>query len=226
MIGIDDQQGIFPEIEFVHHVEHLAEIGVAHAQQGGVFVAAMFHLGSGFLDRAIGGPVEMFPVILAVMVGVEILVLALGKERFVRVERLDLEKPAILGMVAADELEAGAEGVGLGLVFLAAQVPAVDPVLAAALAVEGVRDDRVGYLADPGVAFLAAEKFPGRVFRVVGRPAVLEIMVMIGGEMGVDAVLFQDLRHRVVERFERAPGAMEEIGSAGVDLAAGGHARH
>jgi hypothetical protein len=47
---------------------------------------------------------------------------------------------------------------------------------------------------------------------------------VIADQMGVDAVLAEDLRHRVVERLERAPAPVDEVEPAGVQIAASRHA--
>ena len=49
---------------------------------------------------------------------------------------------------------------------------------------------------------------------------------MVAHEMAVDAVLREQAGGGVVERLEGAPGAVEEVVPPGVQLAAGGHARH
>jgi len=59
---------------------------------------------------------------------------------------------------------------------------------------------------------------------VIGSAAFFEVVLMVGAEMGVNAVLFEDLRHGVVEGFQRSPAAMEEVVAAGVEFASGGHA--
>ena len=171
-----------------------------------------------------------------VLVGVEVFVLLLAEERLVGVKGFQLQKPAVLAGVSADEIEAFGKGLGLGLVFFLPHEFAVDPVLppeggdgvAGAGEVfhpESVgRDFRVGHLSHPGIALVAAAELPGVVLGVIGGAALFEVVLMVGAEVGVDAVLLEHLRHGVVEGLERPPTAMEEVVAAGVEFAPGGHA--
>ncbi len=226
MVGVDDQHGVVPQLEFVHGVQDAAQRGVAHRQQGGVLQASVFDLLGGLQDLLVVGPVE---VRAGVVVRVELLVAGVAEEGLVRVEGLDLQEPAVLGVVGAQELQAGVEGAGLRVVGLVGEVGAVDPVLPPALhpqGLEAVGDLGVGDLALPGVPLLAAEELEGAEAAVVGGPAVLPVVLVVGGQMGVDAVVLQQFGHRVVERLQRAPAAVQEVVAAGVQLPAGRHAGH
>ena len=59
-------------------------------------------------------------MVAVVLVRIQVLVLLLGEEWFVRIEGLDLKIPVVLGMIGADELQPVCEGLCLGLVFLPA----------------------------------------------------------------------------------------------------------
>ena len=87
VIGGDDQHGVVPQIMLVHCIEDLAEVGVTHTDECGVFVPHVVHLVSWVIDSSIGGPVKMRTVIF---VGIEVLIRLLSKKWLVRIERLDL----------------------------------------------------------------------------------------------------------------------------------------
>ena len=76
----------------------------------------------------------------------------------------------------------------------------------------------------PGIVFLAANEVPGAEAAVIGRAAVLEVMHVIGDQMGVDPGFTHHLGKRVVERLERSPAAMHEVQASGMQIAARGHA--
>ena len=61
---------------------------------------------------------------------------------------------------------------------------------------------------------------------MVGGAAVFAVVLVVGGEMGIDAVDLEDFGHGVVEWFERAPASVQKVVAAGVELATGRHARH
>src|SRR5579884_704775 len=96
---------------FVHRVEHVAEISVALGEQRGILIAKMLHLLRRFLHRLVERPIEMPGVGI---VGIAVLVAAVGEERLVRIEGLYLKKPAVLIGIAADEVESGGEGLRVG----------------------------------------------------------------------------------------------------------------
>ena len=55
---------------------------------------------------------------------------------------------------------------------------------------------------------------------------VLEVVKMVGDQMGVDSIFLEDFGHRIVERLQRSPTAVEEIVATGVQLAPSRDARH
>nr|WP_276320673.1 hypothetical protein [Phytoactinopolyspora endophytica] len=182
----------------------------------------MLDLRVGLGDLLVRRPVELGAV---VVVGVQVLVPLVGEERLVRVEQLDLQHPPVGARVGLEEVQPGVDGQGLGVLGLGGHVGAVDLVLVAHSATHPLgcvaRDDAL-----PRVALLPAEELPGGVARVVRGAAVLPVVRVVGDQVGVHAGLAEQLRHRVVERLEWAPRAVQEVMAAGVHLAPGGHARH
>lgn len=226
VVGADDQQRVVPQPVLVHRVEHPAERVVAHGEQRRVLVTGVLLLLLGLGDPVVVGPVEVRSF---VVVRVKLLVVVLGEEGFVRVERLDLDEPVVLGVVRPQEFEAGVEGERLRLLRLGVQVLPVDPVLAPEVVAGGARgigDEGVRDLPLPGIALLAPEELPGVVAPVVGRPAVLPVVLVVADEVGVDAVPLENLGHGVVERLQRTPAPVEEVVAPGVEFAAGRHAGH
>ena len=191
-------------------------------QERGVLVAKIFDRVGILADPLVHGPVEMRPVPLVV---VAVLPLLQREERLVGIEGLDLQVPIVLFAVGLEELKTLGEGPRLWCQVFLVHVLPVDPVLthdpAVVLRNLGVRD-----LALPGIALLATHVDPARIAVVIGGTAVLPVVIVVGDEVGVDPVLLQDREGGVVERLERAPGAVQEVVPAGVQLAPGGHARH
>ena len=179
--------------------------GVAHAQQRCVVAPTLIDEGLLFGHGAVGRPVEQHGRAVLKKRWVEVLVLALGEKRLVRVKGLDLQKPVVLRVVAADEFDAGLEGLRLRLVFLAAHVLSVDVILAmphAAARIARVRlyGWRIGHLPNPRIALLAAEELPSVVLGVVGSAAGLPIVVVVADEVRRDSGLAQHPRHGIVKR--------------------------
>ena len=90
------------------------------------------------------------------------------------------------------------EGSGLVMIFLFSHVGAVHPVLLRQRPPLGVKVvpgiiHRVRQIPFPRVSFLAPREFPTAVAGVVGAAAVLEIMVMVGREVRIHAVLLENL---------------------------------
>jgi hypothetical protein len=222
VVGIHDEHGFVPQIEFVHEVEDFAQVFVAHADERGVFIAAMAHLFRRLRHIAVVGPIEVGAV---VVVGIEVLVLLLGEIGFVGVEGFDVEKPVVLLPVGAHELKAVFEGTVLRLEFFSVHFAAVHPIgrpkLTKMFGWGGGVD--VGF---PEVPFLAPVELKGTVAGMVGAAAIFPIVVVVGGEVAVDTVALENLRHRIVERFEGTPAPVEKAIAARVEFAAGGHARH
>ena len=77
---------------------------------------------------------------------------------------------------------------------------------------------------DPRVVFLSANELPGLVAAVIRRAAVLVVVEVVADEMCVHAGLLQDIGHRIVERFERTPGAVHEVQPTRMHVAPGRHA--
>ena len=201
---------------------------VAHAEQCRVLHAQMSTSSGDSPHPAVVGPVEVRA--LRTM-RIERLVVLLGEEGLVRVEGLDLQEPVVVVAVAAQKVFGHGEGLRLRLQTLSCMKAAVDPVLTPHRAVYprvGHRFRYVGFgdLAHPGVALLAARELPAVVALVVGRAAVLEVMVVVGDEVRVNAAVLQQFRHRVVEGFQRPPAAVQEVVAPGVQFTARRHAGH
>jgi hypothetical protein len=77
----------------------------------------------------------------------------------------------------------------------------------------------------PAIVFLPANDVPGRIAVVIGRTAILEIVKVIAQKMGMYARLPQQLRHRIVERFQWTPGTMHEVHPPRVQVTPSRHAR-
>ena len=141
------------------------------------------------------------------------------------IEGFDLKVPVVLFAVGLKELEAGREGPRLGGELLLLHVLSVHPVLADDAA-QMLGHLRIGDLAFPGIALLAAHVLPARIAVVVGGAAVFPVVVVVRDKVRVDAVAFQDCESGVVERLVRPPGTVQEVVPAGVQLPACRHARH
>ncbi len=170
-----------------------------------------------FLNRA-RGPVAVQAAVVQVMLRVAVFIFPVAVKRLMWSERFQLEEPAILVMVAANEIEPGVEGARWGLIFLALHEWQVDPVLRAAVAVERRGHFGLGSLPDPWIIFLPAEKLPAGVGGVVGGAAGFKVMVMIGDEMAGNALIPQQIGDGIVKGFQRPPTAMEEIRPPGVQI--------
>ena len=77
----------------------------------------------------------------------------------------------------------------------------------------------------PRIAFLPADEVVCVVAVVVSRAAVAPVVEMVGDQVGINAMLMQHARQRMVEGLQRPPAAMQEIQSAGVHVAPRRHAR-
>ena len=75
----------------------------------------------------------------------------------------------------------------------------------------------------PDVSFLPTNEFITAITIMVSRDAIFPVMLMIADEMGHDAMLFEEFRHRVIIGFDWSPTAMQKIVSAGMELASGRH---
>lgn len=70
----------------------------------------------------------------------------------------------------------------------------------------------------PRVALLTPDHLVGGEPVVEGRTAVLPIVGVVGDQVGVDAVLGQDLRRGIVKRLQRSPAAVHEVIGTGMQL--------
>ena len=61
---------------------------------------------------------------------------------------------------------------------------------------------------------------------MVGRSAVLPIVLVISHFMSMNTVLVQNRRHRVIKRFQRPPRSMKKIVTTGMHFPSGRHTRH
>ncbi len=231
-----DQHGVLPHFEAVHGVEDVAQFGVAHADEGGVFMAQVLDLLGNFLHLSVIGPVEMGTSIAVVVRRVVMLVLACAEIGFMRIEGFDLQPPVVLLAIALDEFYPCSERFRLRMVSLGRHCAPIFPILLnprhrktgirVPMPADGLRMLARGDLPEPGVALMAAEKLPGIVAGVVIGASRFEIMVVIGAEVRVDSGLLENLRHRIVKRLERSPTAMQEVGTPGVQIPSRRHARH
>ncbi len=137
------------------------------------------------------------------------LVLLIAEKGFVRVKRLDLLHPVILAMVRLDEVQSGVKGSGLRVVAFILEVAAVDAVLPAQHLVAGKLQDarqiRIGHVPLPLITLLPAHQFEGVEARMVSGAAVEPVMLVVGGQVGVDACLLEYFGHRIIEGLQRPP---------------------
>lgn len=156
-------------------------------------------------------------------------------ERFVRIEAFQQQEPVVGVLVGFQELEAAGETARQAEVRLVVHVLAVDcalqPLLAG-LEVVVLRGELLAHALQrrlhhrlPRIVFLAADEVPGLEARVVGGAAILEVVQVVGDQVGIDAVLAHQLGKRVVERLQRPPAAVHEVQPAGVQVTARRHAR-
>ena len=237
MVGVDDEQGVLPQVMLVELIQHLAKALIAEGQQCQIVGLEVVDVVLALGDRGVGRPVQ-----LAQAVGVEHLadVPVRCVERLMRVKGLDLEEPVVLLPVLLQKVHALRKGSGLREIRIRGAGGAVDHVLPVHLvehlleafgcalgqrmAVGALRIGRGTGL--PRVALLPAVALPRAVPGAVGRAAVLHIVVVVGHDPGIDAVLLEQFGHRVVKWLNGAPAAVQEVGAAGVQLPAGRHTGH
>jgi len=82
---------------------------------------------------------------------------------------------------------------------------------------------RISKRCPPGVSFTSAKKLPGIVPRVIRRPTIFKIVVMIGYQMGMDTMFFEKFGDRVIKWFHWSPVTVEKIVPAGLKLPPCGH---
>ena len=126
VISAYDQQGVFPQSQFIHQIQHPAQMRIAHAHQRRVLKAHVLHLQRRLAHLVIIRPVKVRAVIL---VRVQVFVFLRGKERLVRVKGLNLQEPVVLSGVGADEFLPQFKGHMLRVEFLIAYILPVHPIL-------------------------------------------------------------------------------------------------
>ena len=151
-----------------------------------------------------------------------------------RIEGFDLQEPVVGLMVGIEELVRQPEAVDAGEILLLAHIFAVDHVVIGQRAGPLVELVGVVFLAQPlpgrlhhrlpAVAFLAAHELVAAEAGVIGGTAILEIMIMVGDQMAVDAMAFQHFRQRMVERLHRPPASVQEADPARLQIAPRRHA--
>ena len=232
VIGGHDQCGVLPQIVAVEIIEQLAEQEIAQRDHGIIIGAQLVAFGRQFVDAAVARPVAD----RSVPAGIERRLETGGRgERLVRIEGLDLEQPVVRLAVAVEEVKAVGKALDRRKVFFLLDEFAVDDVLRAVLPPLGRELPRMILLTQPfpgrlhhrlpGVAFLAADELEGVVAVVIGGAAILPVMRMVGDQMAVDAGVVEQLRHRVVERLQRAPASVQKRQTSGQHVAARRHAR-
>ena len=126
MIGIHKQQRIRPEIIFIKRIKHPAQLLIAEGDQGGIEITDMCHSLLIFPYLPVWRPVERRAIIF---MRIEVLELLLRKERFMGIERFNLQVPPISILVTLDEFQPRAERTMLRLQLRLVHVLPVDVVL-------------------------------------------------------------------------------------------------
>ena len=232
VVGGDDKRGVVPHRLRVHVVDKAPELVIAQGHDGGVVGADLFALRRPLGDPRIGRPVEDRA---AVAGGIGLAEFGRRMKRLMRIEGFKMQQPVVRGAVALQELEPGIEAAHRRKILVLADELAIDHVarqLVAALLGELVR---VVHLAQalpgrldhrlPWVALLAADEIVGVVAVVISGAAVAPVVKMVRDQVRIDALLVQQRRERVVEGFQRAPAAVQEIQAPGMQVAPRRHAR-
>ena len=126
MIGIDNQHGIIPHLILVHHIKHFSQIMVTHRQNSRVFMNTVLDLLRSLLQLVIGRPVKDRPLIT---VTIKFFVVFQTVKRFMRVKRLQLQKPVILAVIIFDKFQAVVERNRNGQFLFLLHIAPVHPVL-------------------------------------------------------------------------------------------------
>ena len=110
VVGVDDEQGVLPQVMLVELVQHLAEAFIAEGQQCQIVGLEVVDVVLALGNRGIGRPVQ-----LAQAVGIEHLtdVPARRVKRLMGVKGLDLEEPVVLLPVLLQKVHALCKGSGL-----------------------------------------------------------------------------------------------------------------
>ena len=154
------------------------------------------------------------------------------------IKGFDLQEPVVPVMIFRQEGQAVLKGLRLGKVLFLKGAPAVFHVLNGGFG--AVLPEAVGQFlqmehlyrlerlhgGSPAVTFLAAGVGVGGIPGVVGAAAVLKIVIVICGQVGVDSASLQQLRHGDIEGLQRAPAAVKEIIAPGMQFSACGHTGH
>jgi len=199
---------------------------VTHTDQRSILVAKFFDLLRRLGDPPIVGPVEVRTM---VAMRVEGLVVCLRVEGFMGIKGLDLQKPAILVAIDAYKFQSSCEDLSLRHIFFPLEIRSVDPVLApefASLFPQAEWYLRIGHMTLPRIALLTANDFPRPVAGMVSGSTIFPVVSMIADQVGVDAMLGKNLRHRLIEWLQRSPATVEKIVAPGMQLAACGDTGH
>ena len=175
-------------------VEQLAEQEIAERHDRVVVGAKLLAFLRQFVDAAVARPVADRPV----PAGPEFLAEALRRrERLVRIERLDLQQPAVGVAVPIKKVETCGKALDGRKIPLLPDELAIDDVAPELVARVGGELALVIFFAKPlprrlhhrlpGIALLSADELVGVVLGVIGGAAVLEIVEMVGDEVRVDA---------------------------------------
>ena len=155
------------------------------------------------------------------------------------IKGLDLQEPVIVSMVLMNEFKTALEGRILRCLFFRIHVSAValihtQPVLV----IRYIIQQPVGLVEQcpavklhiqiclPGITLLTSAGIPCRIPRMICTSAVFPVVLVVTDQMGMYACLLQDLRHRIIIRFDRSPAPVQEIRSAGMQFTSCGHAGH
>ena len=226
VVGGENENGIIPQVEFIHLVEELAEPDVGHRQSAGVTFADVLNGGFVLANGGVVGPVEVITTVP--VVAVEVAVFFWAGEGLVRVEALDVQVPVVGVVVAVEEFDGLLETLRCWVVLIALSIHqcAVGPIGAAIFAAE-FEGWRLVDKRTPDIALLAAQKLPGVELCVVILAARMKIVVVVGNHVAIGAALpAQFGLQAVVPRLDRAPGGFEEAGVAGEEVPPGRHAGH
>ena len=189
MIGVDDEQRVFPQAILIHAIQHLAQVMVAHGDQRRVFHADMVNGVLSFGYIVVGGPITQFSL---VFVGKTFFPFRLGKEGLVWIEGFDLQKPLIVPVMPVKEIKPGGKGHRLGHflltvhVFPVCLIPVIDPAYGLPV-MDRIQQRLIGF---PGVALLPPAEIIGGITAVIGAAPVFPIVIVVGGQMRINAIGF------------------------------------
>ena len=220
VVRSEHDQGVFPQPEFVEGIEDPADPVVRHRKQAGVALPDVVDGLGRFAHFIVAGPVEEGSVVIVLVHG-PVLIGAI--ERLVGIEDLDLEEPVVGRPVRLQPLDGRLGGFRSGEILLAPLQPAVAEILLRKLS-DVIRQGHAVHVGRPPVVLLAAEEVPRIERRVVVLPAQLEVVVVVGQQVGEDIVLPQLARQGVVVGFDGAPAPVDEVVPPGHEFPPRGHA--